>query len=82
MSNEEDLLVVAGRRYWKQKRWAKDRNINSRTVERYRQRGLSWLPWGGEIYIPEAEGDEFIASRVIRRNTPRRQRQTVEISAP
>jgi hypothetical protein len=73
--NDEDLLVVQGKRYWKQRRWSKDKKVNPRTTARHRQRGLPWLDWGGEIFIPELEGDAYIASRVRRRNPPRRGRQ-------
>ena len=84
MSNDDDLLVVHGKRFWKQSRWSQDKRINPRTTARYRQLGLAWLDWGGEIYIPEDEGDAYIAARVRRRNPPRRRRQaaTAEISAP
>jgi hypothetical protein len=36
---------------------------------------LAWLEWGGEIFIPEIEGDLYIASRVKRRNPSRQKRQ-------
>jgi hypothetical protein len=75
LDNDEDLLVVQGKRYWKQRRWSKDKKVNPRTTARHRQRGLPWLDWGGEIFIPELEGDAYIASRVRRRNPPRRGRQ-------
>jgi hypothetical protein len=78
--SDEDLLIAGGKRYLKQKRWAKNKNINARTVERYRQKGLPWLSWGNEIYIPETKGDEFIVRQVVRRNPPRKQRQSAEIS--
>ena len=38
--NDEDLLVLQGKRYWKQKRWSKDKKVNVRTTARHRQRGL------------------------------------------
>jgi len=81
--NDDDLLVLGGKRYWKQARWSKDKNVAVRTTERHRQRGLPWLDWGGEIFIPELEGDAYIASRVRRRNPPRRRRQatSAEITA-
>jgi hypothetical protein len=86
LDNDSDLLVIHGKRYWKQRRWSRDKKINIRTTARHRQLGLPWLYWGGEIYIPEDEGDAYIASRVKRRNLPRnksrRQHQatTAEIS--
>jgi hypothetical protein len=83
LDNDSDLLVLHGKRYWKQRRWSRDKKINIRTAARHRQLGLPWLDWGGEIYIPEDEGDAYIASRVKRRNNKsRRQHQatTAEIS--
>jgi hypothetical protein len=32
------------------------------------------MEWGGEIYIPEEQGDEYVAARVKRRNPPRRRK--------
>jgi hypothetical protein len=73
-SNDEDLLIIQGARYWKAKRWAKDKKVHVRTVDRHRQLGLPWMEWGGEIYIPEEQGDEYVAARVKRRNPPRRRK--------
>jgi hypothetical protein len=81
MSNDDDLLIVHGKRFWKQSRWSQDKRINPRTTARYRQLGLAWLSWGGEIFIPEIEGDEYIAARVKRRNPPRRRREAITSSA-
>jgi hypothetical protein len=74
-SPDEDLLVVGGKRYWKQERWSKDKKVHVRTTARHREKGLPWLDWGGEVYIPEIEGDAYIAARLRRRNPPRRRRQ-------
>ena len=81
--NDEDLLVLQGKRYWTQRRWSKDKKVSVRTTARHRQLGLPWLDWAGEIFIPELEGDAYIASRVRRRNPPRRRRQAIsaEITA-
>jgi len=78
--NDNDLLVLHGKRYWKQARWSKDKKINVRTAARHRQKGLPWLDWGGEIYIPEDDGDAYIASLITRRNPVRRRRRV--LSAP
>jgi hypothetical protein len=74
MKTNDDLLILHGQRFWKQARWSRDKKINARTAARHRQQGLPWLDWAGEIYIPEAEGDAYIAAR-IRRSNPRRRRQ-------
>ena len=75
--NDDDLLVLQGKRYWRQGRWSKDKKVNIRTTARHRRHGLPWLVWGGEIFIPELEGDAYIASRLRRRNPPRRRRQAI-----
>jgi hypothetical protein len=75
MSHDDDLLVLNGKRYLKQARWSREKNINARTTALHRQQGLPWLDWGGEVYIPEIEGDAYIAARIKRRNPPRRRRQ-------
>ena len=83
--DENDLLVLHGKRYWKQSRWSKDKGVNVRTTARHRQQGLPWLVWANQIYIPEIEGDAYIASRIKRRNPPRRRARqaiTTEIGAP
>jgi hypothetical protein len=51
--------------------WAAKHNICQRTVARHRKRGLPYLEWGGEIYIPIAEGREYILSLLKRPNPPR-----------
>jgi hypothetical protein len=76
MSNDDDLLVLHGKRFWKQARWSRDKGVSDRTAARHRQLGLPWLEWGGEIYIPELEGDAYIVSRVKRRH-PGRQRRSI-----
>jgi hypothetical protein len=73
-SNDEDLLVLNGKKYWRQKRWSRDKRINARTTARHRQRGLPWLTWGGTVFIPEDDGDAYIAALVKRRNPPRRRK--------
>jgi hypothetical protein len=73
--SDDDLLILQGKKYWKQPRWSRDRKVHVRTTERHRQLGLPWMYWGGEIYIPEDEGDAYIAGRLKRRNPPRRRRQ-------
>jgi hypothetical protein len=84
--NDNDLLIVHGRRFWKQPRWARDKKISVRSVITLRQQGcLPWLLWAGTVYIgPEDEADAYIAARVRRRNPARRRRQaaaSAEISA-
>jgi hypothetical protein len=81
MSDDDDLLILHGKRFWKQSRWSKDKGVSHRTTARHRRQGLPWLDWGGEIFIPELEGDAYIASRVKRSNPPRRQRRATTGSA-
>jgi hypothetical protein len=53
--------------------WSAKHNISQRTTARYRQLpdGLPFLVFGGRIYIPNREGDEWIRSRIRRPNRPR-----------
>jgi hypothetical protein len=51
--------------------WSARHNISTRTTARYRQLGLPFLLFGGRIYIPNREGDEWIRSRIRRPNRPR-----------
>jgi len=76
--NDDDLLVLQGKRFWKQSRWSKDKGVHVRTTARHREKGLPWLDWGGEVYIPEIEGDDYIAARVKRRNVRRRRTTTTQ----
>jgi hypothetical protein len=52
--------------------WSAKHNISQRTAARYRQlpNGLPFLLFGGRIYIPNREGDEWIRSRIRRPNRP------------
>jgi hypothetical protein len=74
--DSNDLLVIDGKKYWKQARWSHDKKIHVRTTARHRQLGLPWLAWGGEVYIPEDSGNAYIAARVRSRRNPRRHRST------
>jgi hypothetical protein len=82
MSEDSDLLVIDGQRYWKQARWSQDKKIHPRTAARHRQLGLPWLDWGGEVYIPEHGGDAYIAARVKSRRNPRRPRSARSEHSP
>jgi hypothetical protein len=66
--------------YERESDWAKAHGISQRTAARYRAlpNGLPFLFFGGWVWIPKREGQEWIASRVKRRRNPRRQRQLVE----
>jgi hypothetical protein len=83
--DDDDLLILNGARYWKQARWSRDKKVTVRTAARHRELGLPWLDWGGEVYIPEADGDAYIAGRLKRRNQRRRRQaitaDTAEIGA-
>lgn len=77
-TEDDDVLILHGKRYLKQPRWSRDKKISERSTARHRQQGLPWLLWGKEIYIPEDEGDAYIAARVRgRRNPSRRRRQAI-----
>src|SRR5262245_26974100 len=84
--SDVDLLILHGKRFWKQSRWAADKGVTTRTAAKHRQQGLPWLEWAGQIWIgPEDEADSFILARVRRPNPPRRRRRqappTAEINA-
>jgi hypothetical protein len=68
-----DELILNGKRYVTQERWSREKRINPRTTARHRDKGLPWLLWGGEVFIPEEDGDAYVASLVKRRNV-RKQR--------
>jgi hypothetical protein len=53
--------------------WSARHNISQRTTARYRQlpSRLPFLVFGGRIYIPNREGDEWIRSRIRRPNRSR-----------
>ena len=63
--------------YEKEVDWAEGHGISQRTAARYRALGLPFLAFGGFVWIPKREGREWIASRVKRRNRPRRQRRAI-----
>ena len=52
--------------YTPQPEWSAKHNISDRTTARYRQLGLPFLVFGGRIYIPNRECDEWIRSRICR----------------
>jgi hypothetical protein len=63
--------------YTSETEWSTRHNISQRTTARYRQlpSGLPFLVFGGRIYIPNREGDEWIRSRIRRPNRPRGRRR-------
>jgi hypothetical protein len=63
--------------------WAAEHDIHKRTAARYRQQvnGLPYLEFGGRIYIPRKEGDEWIRSRIRRPNRARGRPRKIETSA-
>jgi hypothetical protein len=83
MSKKEPLDPDFLSEYERETNWAPSVGITKRTSKRYRDQGMPYLLWGGIVYIPRREGREFIASRVKRRNAPRRKRQaaTTELTA-
>lgn len=56
--------------------WAAEHNITQRTSARYRQQvdGLPHLEFGGRIYIPKRDGEEWIKGRIRRPNPSRGRR--------
>jgi hypothetical protein len=70
--------------YERESDWAESHGISQRTAARYRALGLPYMEFGGWIWIHRRGGKEWIASRVKRRNPPRRRRQaatSAEIAA-
>jgi len=63
--------------YEKEADWAEGHGISQRTAARYREIGLPFLTFGGFVWIPKRAGREWIASRVKRRNPPRRRREAM-----
>jgi hypothetical protein len=60
--------------YEKEADWAEGHGVHQRTVARYRDLGLPFLFFGGLIWIHKSGGRAWIASRVKRRNPPRRRK--------
>jgi hypothetical protein len=54
--------------------WAASLGISQRTSARYRADGLPYLNFGGCVWIHKRGGREYIASRIVRRNPPRRRK--------
>jgi hypothetical protein len=72
MSIQFDVGFLA--RYEKESAWAANHGISQRTVARYRATGLPFLTFGGFVWIPKAEAEQWIASRIKRRRNPSRRR--------
>jgi hypothetical protein len=79
MSKASDAAFLA--EYEKEADWAESHGISQRTAARYRAVGLPFLTFGGVIWIAKREGREWIASRVKRRNSTRRQKRQAAIAA-
>jgi hypothetical protein len=60
--------------------WAAEHGVHLRTVDRYRQQanGLPYLEFGGRIFIPRKEADEWIRARIRRPNRSRGRPRKVE----
>ena len=54
------MSTVLHEEFTPQNEWSAARNISPRTTARYRQLGLSFMVFGGRIYIHNREGDEWI----------------------
>jgi hypothetical protein len=73
VSRNGDYLTIGGKRFLKEGPWSQKASVDKRTTKRYRDLGLPWLFWSGEVFIgPEDEADIFLASLVKRRNTRRK----------
>ena len=70
-ASDSDFLAS----YEKESDWAEGHGISQRTVKRYRALGLPFLIFGGWVWIPKQEGQNWIAARIKRPNPLRRQRQ-------
>ena len=62
-------------KYQEEADWAREKRISRRTSTRHRNRtnGLPFLEWGGKIYIPRVEGQDYIDSLVKRPDPARRE---------
>jgi hypothetical protein len=55
--------------------WAREHNTTPRTAGRYRQQGLPWTLWNGQVYIgPKAEARQWLLGRVRRTDAGRTSR--------
>jgi hypothetical protein len=63
--------------YEEEEAWCEEHKISRRTAARHRNRtnGLPFLEWGGKIYIPRVEGQDYIDSLVKRPDPARRERR-------
>jgi len=61
--------------YQKEADWAAEYGIHPRTVARYRVQGLPFMIFGGYVWIPKQQARDWVASRVKRRNPPRRNKR-------
>jgi hypothetical protein len=85
VNDSAHTIIIHGKRYTKERAWAPSKNISYRTSKRHRDNGMPWLEWGGEVYIPDTDGDAYILQFVRRRNPPRaahRRRQEAHRSTP
>jgi hypothetical protein len=74
---DDDVLKLKDDTYRRESEWARRKKISQRTSWRHRNRdpGLPYLEWGGEIWIGDRQGDEYIAQFIRQRNTRRKTRK-------
>ena len=57
--------------YESEEKFAADHGASRRTIARYRNMGMPYLVWRGEIYIQVAGARDWLESQVKRRNSRR-----------
>jgi hypothetical protein len=57
--------------YEPEDKFAADNGVSQRTIWRYRNAGMPYLIWRGQVYIQVSGAREWLASQVKRRNQRR-----------
>jgi hypothetical protein len=55
--------ILAGD-YQEQREFADNNQTTTRTIGRYRRRGLPWIAWNGRVWIPVAEARLWLHSQI------------------
>jgi hypothetical protein len=74
-----DVLILAGKEYHRERKYARDRHASKRTMARKRAKGCPYIIYLNEIWLAPVDADPFILKDSMRRRNPapkaRRQRQ-------
>jgi hypothetical protein len=70
--SDPDILILAGKEYHHERKYARDRHSSRRSIARKRANGCPYLEFCNEIWLNPTDADSFILKEGLRRHSPPR----------